>query len=148
MQLKLKRSQRSGGMLGGKVFFQLDARADLSPDEQALVKKYSLGKTIVYDSDARKKHSESATGHFGNAASSSSAGKGLWANARGLASVAMAALTLRVTVDSLIDGQHIECNSLNELLGAEGAIREACDNVKAYLQTAVTFDGREEIVEF
>lgn len=153
MQLKLKRSQRSGGMMGGKVFFQLDARADLSPDEQALVKKYSLGKTIVYDSEARKKHVAAAAGHFDHAAGTSgntlsAAGRGLWANARGLASAAMAALTLRVTVDSLIDGQHIECNSLNELLGAEGAIREACDNVKAYLQTAATFDGREEIIEF
>ncbi len=68
MQLKLKRSQRSSGIMGGKVIFGLDARADLSADEQGLVKKYALGKIVVYDSDARKKHNESAYGHFDDAA--------------------------------------------------------------------------------
>jgi hypothetical protein len=47
MQLKLRRSQRAGGVLGGKVIFALDARTELSPDEQELVRKYSLGKLIV-----------------------------------------------------------------------------------------------------
>lgn len=153
MQLKLRRSQRAGGVMGGKIIFVLDARADLSPDEQNLVKKYSLGKLVVYDSDARQKRAASAYGHFDNAAntpglSGSSAGRSMWSNVRGLASAAMMALSLRVTVDSLISGQHIECKDLDELLGAEGAIREACASVNAYLQTAVTFDGREEVVEF
>jgi hypothetical protein len=34
MQLKLKRSQRTGGMMGGKVVYMLDARAELTPDER------------------------------------------------------------------------------------------------------------------
>ena len=153
MQLKLRRSQRAGGMLGGKVIFALDARAELSADEQGLVKKYALGKLVVYDSEARKKHGEAAYGHFDNAANTpgytgSSAGRSLWSNARGLASAAMMALTLRVTVDSLISGQHIECKDLDELLGAEAAIVDACKSLKAYLDTAVTFDGREEVFEF
>ena len=122
MQLKLKRSQRAGGMMGGKVIFGLDARADLSTDEQGLVKKYALGKIVVYDSEARKKRTESAYGHFDEAANTpgygaSSAGRSLWKNARGLASAAMMALSLRVTVDSLMSGQHIECKDLDELLG-------------------------------
>jgi hypothetical protein len=153
MQLKLKRSQRSGGIMGGKVIFTLDARAELSAKEQALVKKYALGKVVVYDSDARKKHQGAAYGHFDDAAhtsglSASSAGRSLWKNARGLANAAMMALSLRVTVDGLMSGQHIECKDLDELLGAEGAIRDACGNLNAYLETAVTFDGREEVVEF
>ncbi|UYN96097.1 MAG: hypothetical protein KIT25_03895 [Enhydrobacter sp.] len=140
-------------MLGGKVFFALDARADLSDEERALVKKYDLGKLVVYDSDARKKHSESAFGHFGDAASTrgydaAAVGSGLWKNARGIASMAMAALTLRVTIDGLMQGQHIECKELVELMAAERAIVDACENLKAYLETAVTFDGREEVVEF
>jgi hypothetical protein len=153
MQLKLRRSQRAGGMLGGKVIFALDARAELSADEQGLVKKYALGKLVVYDSEARKKHGEAAYGHFDNAANTpgytgSSAGRSLWSNARGLASAAMMALTLRVTVDSVMSGQHIECKDLDELLGAEAAIVDACKSLKAYLDTAVTFDGREEVFEF
>jgi hypothetical protein len=153
MQLKLKRSQRSGGIMGSKVLFGLDARAELSPDERNLVQKYGLGKIVVYDSEARKKQAQSSYGHFDDAAhnpgyTASSAGRGLWKNARGLASAAMMALSLRVTVDGLVSGQHIECKELDELLGAEAAILDACKNLKAYLETAVTFDGREEVVEF
>ncbi|MBI4273942.1 MAG: hypothetical protein HY659_04515 [Rhizobiales bacterium] len=153
MQLKLKRSQRAGGLTGGKVFFALDARADLSPDEKSLVQKYKLGNLVVYDSEARKKHAGSAYGHFDDAANvagfgASSAGRSLWKNARGLASAAMMALSLRVTVDGLMSGQHIECKELDELLGAEAAILDACKSLKAYLDTALTFDGREEVVEF
>jgi hypothetical protein len=44
-------------------------------------------------------------------------------------------------------GVHIECKSMDELLGAEHAIVEAAQNLKAHLQTAVTFDGREAIIE-
>src|SRR6266536_845679 len=150
MQLKLRRSQRTGGMLSGKVIFALDARTDLSPNEQGIVKKDSLGKHVVYDSEARKKHGAAAYEQFDNAAttpgySMSSTGRSLWSNARGLASAAMAALSLRVTVDSLMSGQHIECKDLDELLGAEAAIVDACMNLKIYLETAQTFDGREDV---
>jgi hypothetical protein len=153
MQLKLKRSQRAGGLMGGKVIFGLDARADLSADEQGLVKKYALGKVVVYDSEERKKHTQAAYGHFDDAAHNqgydlTAAGKGLWKNARGIASSAMMALSLRVTVDSLVSGQHIECKDLDELLGAERAILESCKSLKTYLETALTFDGREEVIEF
>ena len=54
----------------------------------------------------------------------------------------MMALALRVTVDSLVSGRHIECKDLDELLGAEAAVMEACKTIKVYLETAVTFDGR------
>jgi hypothetical protein len=147
MQLKLRRSQRSGGVLGNKVVFALDARADLSTEEKGLVNKYGLGKLVVYDSEARKKRQEAAYGHF-DEAPSSGAGRGWWMNARGIASAAMMVLSLRVTVDGLMNGQHIECKDLDELLGAEAAILNACKNLKAYLDTAQTFDGREEVVEF
>lgn len=155
MQLKLKRSQRAGGLMGGKIIFILDARAEPTREEAALIEKYKLGKTNVYDSAERRKHQETAYGHFGNAVDAASgpvSGRGLagslWSNARGLASSAMIALSLSVTIDSLIAGEHIECKDLNELLGAEGAITEACKNTKAYLDVASTFDGREELVEF
>ncbi|MDA9464488.1 hypothetical protein XH87_07650 [Bradyrhizobium sp. CCBAU 53415] len=147
MQLKLRRSQRTGGVVSSKVFFALDARADLSPEEKGLVSKYGLGKLVVYDSDARKKHQESAYDHF-DEASASSVGRSWWKNARGIASAAMMALSLRITVDGLMSGQHIECKDLDELLGAEAAILNACKSLRAYLDTAQTFDGREEVLEF
>lgn len=149
MQLKLRRSQRAGGMLGNKVVFVLDARAQPTPEEAALIKKYGLGKMNVYDSETRKKHQANAYGNFDAAASGAGGiSSGLWANAKGLASSAMMALSLSVTIDGLMAGQHIECKDLDELLGAEAAIREACKNTKAYLDVATTFDGREEVLDF
>ncbi|MBV9826806.1 MAG: hypothetical protein JO001_14190 [Alphaproteobacteria bacterium] len=155
MQLKLKRSQRNVGLMGGKVLFALDARADLTAEERGLVNKYGLGKLVVYDSEARKRNAAAASEHFDGAAGSpvigataGSTAASLWRSARGAARAAMSALTLRVTVDSLAGGQHIECKDLDELMGAEAAILDACKNVKAYLETALTFDGREEVLDF
>jgi hypothetical protein len=153
MQLKLRPSRRSGGLVGNKIIFALDARVDLSPEEQQLVATFALGGIVVYESQTRKSRTEAAYSHFDSAAHTagydlSSAGRSLWRNARGLASAAMMALSLRVTINGLIRGQHIECKDLDELLGAEAAIVTACKNLKAYLDTALTFDGREEVVEF
>lgn len=155
MQLKLQRSQRAGGMMGNKVVFILDARVEPSEEERALIKKYGLGKMNVYDSEARKKHQAGAFGHFDNAAgapvlgaSGKSIAGSLWSNARGLASLAMMSLSLNVTIDGLIAGQHIECKDLDELLAAQLAIVEACRSAKGYLDVATTFDGREEVLEF
>lgn len=147
MQLKLKRAQREGGMIGKKIIFALDARADLSNEEKDLVKKYGLGPLVVYDSAARRKYAEAAVGHADASIGASTAGV-MYRLAMNYGSMAMSALSLRVTVDSLTRGQHIECKDLDELLGAEAAIVDACRNLKAYLETAVTFDGREEVVEF
>ena len=140
MQLKLKRSQRSGGMMGGKVFFMLDAQVDLTQEEAHNVQKYKLGSKLVYNSEASQKHAQASI----NALSSGS----LTGALKGTVSMAMARLSLNVTIDSLTKGQHVECKDLDELLGAEEAIREACANVRTYLQLAATFDGREEVVEY
>ena len=140
MQLKLKRSQRTAGMMGGKVVYMLDARAELTPDERSLVNKHGLGKLAIYDSEARKKQMQAAGERL--------LGGGLLGTARGLASAAMAAMSLQITIDSLVSGHHVECKTMDELIGAESAIREGCENLRAYLDIAVTFDGREEIVDF
>jgi len=136
-------------MLGGKPTFTLDARIELSARDQDLVRKYGLGDQVVYDSKARRARAETAYGNFDAAVtqSHSSVGRSLWSNAKGLAASAMMALSLRVTVNSLMRGQHIAAKDLDELLAAEAAIAEACRNLKAYLETAVSFDGREELIE-
>ena len=147
MQLVLKRSQKSGGLLSSKVSFALDARVQLTAEEKSLISKYAMGKEVVYDSEARKKHAEAASGHFQEGSSFGAVGTVL-KTASGLARAAMMALSLRITIDSLVSGHHIECKDLGELLGAEAAIVDACRNLKEYLDTALTFDGREVLVEF
>jgi hypothetical protein len=148
MQLKLKRSQRAAGLMGGKIMFILDARAYPSTDEQTLIKKYNLGSELVYDSEERKQADASNKAHLEAAGAGGSARGAVYHTARGLVGIALAGLKLRITIDSLTKGEHIECKSMGELLGAQNAIVQSCDNLKAYLESAETFDGRESVLEF
>ena len=133
MQLKIQRSQRTGGLMGGKAIFVLDIRAEYSPDERASINKSGLGGEIVYSS-------QKATEHLDRAVQSTSA-------FRTLGSIALAKMSLNITIASLAKGQHVECKDLAELVGCEEAIRTACKNVRSYLDVAATFDGGEEAVE-
>ena len=74
--------------------------------------------------------------------------KSLFWFGRASISATAASLSLRITIHGLLSGVHVECKSMNELLQAERAIREAAEGLRAYLDIAATFDGREEIVEF
>ena len=149
MQLYLKRSQRTGGLGGGKIFFALDARLQLSPEERSLVQKYKLGKLSIYDSEARKKRADLSQAHFDNSMDRNTGfGSALTNYGKAIAYGVMANLSLKVSIESLTEGQHIECKDLDELLGAEQAIREAGQSMKTYLSVAECFDGREEIVNF
>src|SRR3712207_5738530 len=47
MELLLRRDQQ-GGLMGG-VKFQLTAKAKLTDDESAAIKKYKMGDTILYE---------------------------------------------------------------------------------------------------
>lgn len=134
MQLVLKREQGSKGMMSKSVTFIIHARADLTEEEKHNVERYKLGNQIIYDSEKAKKHLEAGK------SSSSAAGK--------LARLAMAGMSLSVTVDSLTTGQQITCSSLEEAADAEDAIRSACEYLKQYLDVAATFDGSQEVVEF
>lgn len=135
MQLKLKRSQKTSGMMSKTVVFILDARADLTEEEKTNVQKYELGKDVIYSSEATKALKEAArlpgTGTLGM-----------------LARVAMSKLTLSITINSLCSGHQIDCKSLQEVLEAEEAVKEACALLRIYLTAAATFDGREEVIEY
>lgn len=156
MRLKLRRSQRS--RFTGKMFFALDARIELTAEERSLVEKYHLGDAVIYESTSRERHRNAMLAHAESTrdqpglfdspkAQLLGFGKTLFRIALTGVSATAAALSLRVTVYSLMRGVHIECKSMNELLGAENAIVQAAQNLKVHLQTAMTFDGREEIID-
>jgi len=132
VQLKIKRSQRTGGVVSKSVIFCLDARAEFTAEEQQNITRYKLGNQVIYNSEEARRNLADAQ-------------QGGW---KGLASLALASMKLYVSVDTLQRGQHIECKSLDELLGAEEMIYEACRNLRTYLDTAATFDGREVLVDF
>lgn len=156
MQLKIKRSQREGGMISKIAIFCIDARVQFSPQEKQSITRYGLQNQIIYDSEAAKQmmaRSESSRGRgieysgdiggiLGSAASNALSG------AKSLAFAALAKMKLSITIGSLERGQHVECKSLDELLGAEEAIMQACENLKGYLDTAATFDGREVLFDY
>jgi hypothetical protein len=89
MQLKIQRSQRQGG-LSGKVIFWVDARIFLTAEEQANVSRYRLGGQVIYNSQASHKHLDKAN---------EAVRQGSYL--KSLASVAMAALNLNITISVL-----------------------------------------------
>lgn len=147
MQLKLTRSQRTSMM--GKTVFHLDVRADISEAEQALIRKYKLGKDNIYSSEALKQLATGASKHIdaGNELIDSSAGAAIGSTLKGYALGIASRFALKITADDLVKGKAIECKDLAEMLDAEEAVTNACKNLKAYLEMAETFDGRELVVE-
>lgn len=139
MQLKIRRSQRDAGVISNSVVFCLDARAEYSPEERASIQRYKLQRQIVYNSEAAKKHLSKADSHQDGS---------VMGSLKSLGATALAAMRLNISIGSLEKGHHIECKSLDELLGAEDAIMEACQNLRAYLDAASTFDGREVVIDF
>ena len=137
MQLVLRRSQKSTGLMTKSIIFCLDARVDLTNDEADNVKRYGLGAQVLYNSQESKEHLDRAADAGGGA-------KGFLSSAVHLA---MAKFALNITINSLTKGQHIECKELDELLGAEEAIKSACDNIRTYIGVAMTFDGREMVFD-
>jgi hypothetical protein len=141
------------------MIFVLDARMEVPRAEHDLIERYRLGHDVIYDSAARKKHSETlkarleSTKEFPGMRESIEKqflgiGKNLFRWGLAGVSAARVSMSLRITVYSLINGEHVECKDMDELLGAERAIIEAAENLRAYLNTAVTFDGREQVIEF
>jgi len=139
MQLKLQRSQREGGVMSKSVIFCLDARVEFTPAEQQSITKYKLHKQVIYNSEASKRALD------GGAARVDGSTVG---HLKSLAFTALAAMNLNISIESLQRGQHVECKSMDELLGAEEAIMDACRNLRGYLDTAATFDGREVLISF
>ena len=136
MLLRIRRAQKSSMM--GSAVFSLDFKADVSKEERTLIDRYKLGKTIVYSSEAFQK----------NVSTAAAASQGQVGFLKGMTSLASALLfNLKISVNDLVDGHHIEMKDLNEMLSAEDQIVQACNNLKAHLAAAKTFDGREDTVE-
>ena len=130
MRLRLHRSQRSSGLLGNKVTFKLEARVDISAEEQAFIRKYNVGREIIYIKE--------------RVALADEADHATW---KGIArNLAAYATTLTIRIDDLLKGTVVECKDFLEMLAVEEQIVTACQNFKAVLQSAAHFDG-EEVIE-
>jgi hypothetical protein len=141
VQLKIKRTQREGGVVSKTMIFCIDAMVHFTPEEAASLKRYKLGNQVIYNSEASARLLDRSANAQGD-------GKSLAGNFKSLALAALAGMKLNISINSLAAGQHVECKSLDELIGAENAIMEACENLRMYLATAATFDGRELLFDF
>jgi hypothetical protein len=122
MKVLLRRGQRAG-MLGGKIVFTLEVRADLSAEERGNINKYRLGDTVLYERN-----------------SLADRGSGLL----GLASrAAFRAMNISVSVNDLVTGKKIECKDIVEMLAVADQIKEAAETFKAVLEAAAQFGGEE-----
>ena len=129
MKLRIKRSQKSA-LMGAPVFC-LDIMADLSREEAELIRKYKLEKQVVYSTPEGQAHLEAAQG----------------GSIKALGAFMLDRMVKRTLVaKDLVDGQHIECKDLAELLTTEEQVREGFTNLSRYLAVAHKFDGSEEIV--
>jgi hypothetical protein len=147
MQLRLQRSQRTSGVVGRTVLFCLDVRADYSPEERANIERYKLGGEVIYNSQSARKHLDQAGVHLSRTQAGNT-GERAAGLARGALSLALARMSLSISIGSLARGHHVECKDLEELLGAEETVRTACKNVTRYLEAAQTFNGSETVIEY
>lgn len=126
MKLLLRRDQKPGMLGMGKITFLLDVRAQLTEDEQANVKKYKMGDTLLYSQKEIQDKSQTIGGS--------------------LSMIAKSMMNLTISVKDLAEGKRVECKDILEMLAAEEQIKQACQTFAQVLRAAATFGG-EEIVE-
>ena len=163
IQCLFKRTQRINWY--GRVIFGLVANLSMTHEHLLDVRKYWLGRVIAFDSLRRQRQNELARMHLQLAASAKSDPydkkkfwSRRWATIRtfirrlfwiftALFSFLLSFLFIRVTLAKLIRGTVVESKDLVLILQAKDAIEESTTNLKEYLTTANTFDGRDEIYE-
>lgn len=125
MKMLLRRDQKKRGL--GGVTFILDVRAELSEEEQANIKRYNLGSTMLYEKMIMTDGGAGILGFLSR----------LWFKAKNLS----------VSVSDLTNGKRIECRSIVEMVNVEEELKEAAQTFKQILETAARFGG-EEVVEY
>jgi hypothetical protein len=123
MQLILRRNQKSSMM--GNVTFQLDVRADLTPEERGAISTYRLGKSVLYEKNTLV---DKGSGLLGAASR-----------------LAFKLMNISVSVDDLVNRKHIDCKDIVEMLAVEDQIKEAAATFKQVLHAAANFGGEEAI---
>ena len=127
MKLLIRRDQRTGGLLGGKMIFVLHVRADIAQHEKDAIAQYKLSDCILYARDPVQLESEGGIGGVAK----------LWIKHM---------LNITVLVRDLVEGKTIECKDILEMLAAEEQVKTAAQNFVIMLRAAMGFGG-EEVVE-
>lgn len=116
MQLLIRRDQ-TAGLMGG-IKFQLTAKASLDANEEAAVRKYKLGDTILYEKPTAAPDPGSA-----------------WSLLKHRFAVP------RVVVNDLVAGKTIEAKDILDIMAAEEQLKEAARSFHLMLNAAAGFGG-------
>ena len=154
--LRLKRGERVDRF--SALLFTLDARIDVSAENRALIEKYKLGNRLIYESANREKYRAKARDRLDDSDHHASpfaspgqqamgAAKSFWRLGQAAVNMAASALALKITVNSLMNGHHIECKDMTEILEAEEALKAARENLKAEIELATSFGGKEIVID-
>lgn len=109
--------------MSNRITFQLEVRAELTPEELGQIDRYKFGDAVLY---AREKAPPAEVGI--------------------MRTLAFAMTNLTVKVDDLAKGKRIDCKDIVEMMAVEEQIKEAAQNLKGILNVASTFGG-EEVIE-
>ena len=161
MLCNVRRSQYEG--FWGTIYFTLDVAIEPTADEAELIEKHDIGPLVVFDSEQRKQRMQAAQEHAESTSGKplirsgssedlffgvlSDIGSTLYNVGAGAYNLALGSLAAQVTVQSLIEGAHLESDNANEILDAERIITKCIDALKVHLEDLQTFDGREELYE-
>lgn len=126
MRLILRRTQLKG--LTTKIKFGLEAQVQLTDDEREAVRRYSMGKEVLYAKEVMKfKFFSFYTW------------KTILHNA-----VASATMT-KITVDDLVRGKYVRCTDILEMNEIIDTIKESTGLFKQMLDSAAHFGGEEAV---
>jgi hypothetical protein len=127
VKLLLRRNQKSSGLLGNKITFTLDVRAELTEKEKEDIKKYKMGEIMLYE---RREMIDKGSGLLGLASR-----------------MAFKMINLTLSVDDLTKGKILDAKDIGEMLAIEEQVKEAAQNFKDVLTAATTFGG-ELVIEY
>lgn len=161
IEVFFKRTQRLDWY--GRVVFGLNVELGMTERQLQLVRRYRLGRVIVFDSLRRQEQNELVRLHMQQVVNvqvgpvkKPSFWRQLWTVIkviltalfwllRALISFLVGLLAIRVRIANLIRGTIVESKDLALLLEAKQAIEDSSKYLRDYLLLAETFDGREEI---
>lgn len=132
MQLKVKRDQRSDGLVFKSATYILSVVCEFTPEEEQTIKKNKLGNEVLLR-DPTSKDIRYAKSGFAKAAKLLTTDAGDW---------------ISITPTDLRAGLVFEAKDQFDLNAFEGRVKNACGTLNAMLMKSGSFEGSEEVVDF
>jgi hypothetical protein len=149
MHLLIRRSQRDDGWFESSITFIRDCQLDMSEEEHYLFTRYGIADRIVYNSEDFVEHLEAADAAREEAAKDvTDLGTVYSQSLVAFFHNIMGRLSLQISLQSLVDGLHVESQDLEETLYIEKLVREGVEFIAQYFELGFTFDSSEALHEY